>query len=65
MNHLKQGTILQNRVFPSMQAIVEEELQPNFYQWRLARPSKDGQSCVPYSPFRFSEIDPVSWEVKS
>lgn len=64
MNHLKPGTILQSRVFPSMQAVVEEELQPDFYRWRLARPAKDGQSFIPYSPFRFSEIDALSWEVK-
>ena len=63
MDTIKPGTILQNRVFPSMQAVVEEELQPNFYRWRLARPVKG--SYVPYSPFRFSEIDPLSWEVKA
>lgn len=58
---LKPGQILQNTIFPRMQAVIEVELQPQFYTWYLARPAADGTCFVKYGFARFSEIDSLSW----
>lgn len=60
---LQPGQILQNRVFPRMQAVIETELLPGFYTWYLAKPDRQG-GYVKYGFARHSEIDPLSWEPK-
>jgi hypothetical protein len=57
---LKAGDLLQSTTMACMQAIIDEEIQPGFYAWHLARPNREG-GFEPYGFIRYSEIDPQMW----